>query len=100
MRLNDRQGGRVHPQPAAQALGSLAVHHLELQRELLPQLFPPLPAQRGWREDEDALDTAPEQELREDQPRLDGLAEADVVGDEQADSRHAQRLQERHELVA
>ena len=91
---------RIHAEPAAQALGFLAVHHLEAKRELLPQLVLPLPAQRRRRENQDAPDAAPEQQLGEDQPRFDGLAEADVVGNEQAHARHSQRLEERDELVA
>ena len=93
-------GIRVHAEPAAQALGCLAVHDLEPEGELVPELFLPLPAQRRGGEDEDTLDAAPEQQLGEDQPRLDGLAEADVVGDEEAYARHAQRLEEWDELVA
>ena len=84
---------RVHAEPAAQPLGFPAVHHLESERELLPELFLPLPAQRRRREDQDALDAAAEQKLGENQPCLDGLAEPDVIGDEQADARHAQRLE-------
>ena len=75
-------GIRVHAESAAQALGCLAVHDLEPEGELVPELFLPLPAQRRGGEDEDTLDAAPEQQLGENQPRLDGLAEADVVGDE------------------
>ena len=75
-------GIRVHAESAAQALGCLAVHDLEPEGELVPELFLPLPAQRRGGEDEDTLDAAPEQQLGENQPCLDGLAEADVVGDE------------------
>ncbi|MCY4634967.1 MAG: hypothetical protein OXG04_10775 [Acidobacteria bacterium] len=62
----------------------MAIHHLEPQRELLPQLFLPLLAQRGRREHQNPLDAAPQQQLGEDQPRLDRLAQPDIVGDEQA----------------
>ena len=97
----ERAPGRgVHAEPAAQALRPLAVDHLEPLRELVPQLFLPLLPQRGRREDQDPLDASAEQQLGENQARFDGLAEADVVGDEQVDPRHAQRLQERHELIA
>ena len=37
-------GARVHAEPAAQALGLVAVHDLEAERELLPELLLPLPA--------------------------------------------------------
>ena len=91
---------RVHAEPAAQSLGFPAVHHLESERELLPELFLPLPAQRRRSEDQDALDAAAEQKLGEDEPCLDGLAEPDIVGDEKADAWHSQRLEEGHDLVA
>jgi len=45
-----------------------------------------------------ALDPPPEQEFSEDQARLDGLAQADIVSKQQADPRHTQRLEQRHEL--
>ena len=93
-------GVRVHAEPAAQALGLVAVHHLESERELLPELLLPLSAERGRGEDEDPPDAAPEEKLGEDEPRLHRLPEADVVGDEKAHPRHAERLEERDELVA
>ena len=49
---------RVHAEPAAQSLGFPTVHHLESERELLPELFLPLPAQRRRSEHQDALDAA------------------------------------------
>ena len=69
-------GVHVHAEPAAQALGLLPVHHLETERELVPKLLAPLPAQRRRGEDEHVPDAAPEQQLGEDESRLDGLAEA------------------------
>ena len=89
----------VHAEAPARTVGLVAVHHLEAKRELLPQLVAPLPAQRGGGEHQDAADASPEQQLGEDQPRFDGLAEPDVVGDQQADARHPERLEQRHELV-
>ena len=89
----------VHAEFSAEAVGRLPVHDLEAQGELVAEFVPPLVAERGRGEDEDAADTAAEQQFGEDQPRLDGLAEAHVVGDQQAHARHGQRLQQRHELV-
>ena len=43
-------------------------------------------------------DATAEQQLGEDEPGPDGLAEPHVVGDQEADARHAERLQERDEL--
>ena len=93
-------GVRVHSKTATKAFGLLAVHHVEAKRELLPQLFLALAAERRRGEDQDSPDATPEQQLGEDQPRLDGLAETHVVGDEEAHARHAKGFQEWDELVA
>ena len=45
------------------------------------------------------IDAPPQQELARDQPGLDGLAETDVVGDQEVDARQAQRLAQRQQLV-
>ena len=70
-----------------------------VQVELLAQLDLPLPQHRLGREDEDALGPAREPRLAQQQPRLDGLAEADLVGDEEP--RRPRRVEplERAELV-
>ena len=91
---------RVHPEPTAQALGLVTVHDLEAERELLPELLLPLPAERRRGEDQDPPDATPEEKLGEDEPRLHRLPEADIVGDEKAYPRHAEGLEERDELVA
>ena len=56
-------------------------------------------ARCGGREDGEPLDLAAVEQLAGDEQRLDGLADADVVGDEQADRVEPQRHQQRHELV-
>ena len=46
------------------------------------------------------FDPAPQQHLADDEPGFDGLAEADIVGDdEQIDARQFQRLSERQQLI-
>ena len=52
----------------------------------------PLPTEGRGCKHQDAADAAPEQQLGQDQPGFDGLAESDVVRDQQADARHAERL--------
>ena len=100
MRLNERHGFASMPSRRRRRSVSCRSTTSKPERELLPELFLPLPAQRCRGEDQDALDAAPEQKLGENQSRLDGLAETDVVGDEEAHARHAQRLEQRDELVA
>ena len=59
----------------------------------------PLVDQMRRAEDRHPLDLAPVEQLAGDERRLDGLADADVVGDEQAHRVLLQRHHERHELV-
>ncbi len=47
-----------------------------------------------------ALDLAAVEQLAGDQQRLDGLADADVVGDQQAHRVELERHQQRHQLIA
>ena len=51
------------------------------------------------RDDEDAVGSPPRDQLGEDEARLDRLAEADAVGEEEADAAHPERAHHRHELV-
>ena len=57
-------------------------------------------ARCGGHEDGEPLRPRPVEELAGDEAGLDGLADADVVGDQQADGVLAQRHEQRHELVA
>ncbi len=74
-------------------------HHLEPQAEAPQHLVPPLQAHARRADHEDEVRLLAEQELLEHQARLDGLAEADVVGDEQVGPRQLERLHQRRELV-
>ena len=76
-------GVGVHAEPPLQPLGALPVHDLEAQRELFPEFVPPLLAQRGGRENQNALNAPSQEQLGEDQTGLDGLPETHVVGDQQ-----------------
>lgn len=91
-------GVRVHAKAAVQRVGLGPVHEVERQGELLPHLVAPLETERRRGQDQDALDPPPQEELAQDQTRLDGLAEADVIGDQEIDPGHLKGLQERNEL--
>ena len=84
---------RVHAELASCKVRPMAIHHFEPQRELLPQLVTPLPAERSRGEHQDAPDPPPDQQLGQNQTGFDGLAEPHVVGEQQVDARHAKRLQ-------
>ena len=69
------------------------------QPEARLQLVGPLPEHRRRCRDDDEIDALAQQELAQDQPALDRLAEPDIVGDQQVDARQLQRLAQRLELI-
>ena len=67
--------------------------------ELLRKLALPLLGQVGRAQHRDAADLAAVEQFAGDEARLDGLADADVVGDEHAHRVELQRHHQRYELV-
>ena len=65
----------------------------ERQLELRFHLLPPLPRQRGGREDQGPADEAPDRILLQEKPRLDRLAEAHLVRENRTASHLAQDAQ-------
>ena len=59
---------------------------LELLVEVGLHLLDPLRDEPLGGDDQDSLDQPPELEFPEDQPRLDGLAQADLIGQQVADA--------------
>ena len=80
---------RIHPEAALATHPTQvgAVEDLEHQTEAILQLALPLLQHRRRRGDDDRLRLPAQQQLPGDEPRLDGLAEPGVVGDEQIDPR-------------
>ena len=94
-------GPRVHSVAAVEPHPAevVPVQNLEAEPESLLHLGPPLLEDRSGSGDHDRLDFLPQQELACDQAGLDRLAEAGVVGDEQADAGHPERHPQRLHLV-
>src|SRR5438309_6689093 len=65
----------------------------ERQLELRFHLLPPLPRQRGGREDQSPVDEAPDRILLQEKPRLDRLAETYLVREDRTASHLAQDAQ-------
>ena len=93
------QGLTAEAAQAPQLANALAIDDVEGEAELALQLVLPLVRHGGRRRDDDQVDAASQQQLARDQARLDRLAEADVVGDQQVDARQPQRLAQRQQLV-
>ena len=70
-----------------------------IDMEFIAEFVAPLLAEVGRAEDSDAADDAAVEQFAGDHRGLDGLANADVIGDEQADGVEFERHQERDELV-
>ena len=75
------------------------VDDAELQAELVPHLVAPLDLQAGGQTTRTLRARWRSSSSCDDQPRLDGLAQADVVGDEQVHAGHLERAHDRVELV-
>jgi hypothetical protein len=89
----------VQAAPPPQLAHQVAVDDAELEAELVAHLVAPLDLQARGADDQHGPGAVAQQELLDDQAGLDGLAEADVVGDEQADPRHLQGASDGVELV-
>ncbi|MDH6438194.1 hypothetical protein M2158_006735 [Streptomyces sp. SAI-144] len=87
------------PWVRAQAGAVLGVDDGELQAELLGHLVAPLEGEAGRTDDHGAAGPAAQHELLHDEAGLDGLAEADVVGEEEVDAGRADRAGDRLQLV-
>ena len=93
---------RVHAEAALLAAASdeRPVHDLEVEAEPLLHLVAPLETHRRGADDQHELDALAEKQLLRDEPRLDGLSEADVVSDEHVRARQRKRLLQWRELMA
>ena len=99
------QPGEVRPRvdvdaPAPpQVPHQFAVDDAEVEAELVPHLVPPLDLERGRADDQNRPGTVPDDEFQADEARLDRLAEAHVVGDQQVDPWHLDGPDHRVKLV-
>ena len=97
---------RVQPQRVGrQAVGapvsghSCGVHDDEVQAELLAHLVAPLQRQARRAHDDDRAGPVAQEELLNDQARLNGLAQADVVGQQKVSARGRERSAQWLKLV-
>ena len=92
-----RIGGKPARPPGVQKV--LAVDDGKVEAEFLRQFVLPLQEHRGRRRHDDHLNAATQEQLSNDQPGFHGLAEADIVCDQQIDARQLQRLGQGKKLV-
>src|SRR5208337_231780 len=84
---------------ASQVTHQFAIDDAEVEPELVPHLVPPLDLKRSRADDEYSARTVADDEFERDEPRLDGLAQAHVVGDQEVDPRHLDGPDDRIELI-
>lgn len=80
-------------QRAARFGDALAVEDTKFKPKLCRELGLPLFSDGSWADDEDSSSSTASVQLAQDQPCFDGLAETDVVGNEQPRARKFQRAQ-------
>ena len=93
------EDGDAEGQIAFEALDGARQHELRFEVELLRQLPLPLLRQVRRAEYRDPVDLAAIEQLARDEARLDGLADAHVVGDEQTHGVELEGHHQGHELV-
>lgn len=89
----------MQPARAPQLTHGLAVDDPKLQAELVAHLLLPLHLNGSGADDQDRSSPVAKEHLKRDQPRLNRLAKADVIGDEQIHARHLERTNDWIELV-
>ncbi len=91
--MGDDEAGARRPRVDPKAAGPpqlgnpLPIDDLEGEAELGLELVLPLHRHGRRRRDDDEFDASPQQHLAHDKAGLDGLPEADVIGDQQVDAR-------------
>ena len=94
--VEDRQ---VVGQSAFEATGRGAQHELGVDVEFVLQFRLPLLSQVRWAQDAQSVGRSLLQQFLGDERRLDGLADADVVGNQQPHRVELESHQQRHKLV-
>jgi hypothetical protein len=94
-----RQGLTPKPRLAPHLCEPIAIDDVEGEPEFRGQLVLPLQQHGRRRGHQNEVDAAAEQKLAHDEPRLDCLAQPDVIGDQQIHARQSQRLAQRKKLV-
>ena len=98
--MDARNHGRLlAPEPGVVAPPFRLVGRHRCDAELVGQLLLPLVDQGGLRQHEEAFHHSPCEQLLDDKPRLDGLAKADLVGQQRAPAQRAQHPQRRPLLI-
>lgn len=94
-----RPGVDMQPALAAQVFQKCAIDDAKFQAELVAHLVAPLHLQRGGADDQNLAGTVANNEFLAHQACLDGLTQADIIGDQQVGARHLDGSHDRVKLV-
>ncbi len=94
-----RPGVDVQPTLAAQVFQKSAIDDAKFQAELVAHLVAPLHLQCSRTDNQYLARTMTYNKLLADQPRLDGLTQAYIIGDQQVGTRHLDGPHDRVKLV-
>src|SRR5712692_7665911 len=89
----------VQPPLAAQVFQKRAIDDAKFQAELVAHLVAPLHLQRGRADNQYLARTMTYDKLLADQARLNGLTQADIIGNQQVGTRHLDGPHDRVKLV-
>src|SRR5258708_4092479 len=94
-----RPGVDVQPPLATQIFQKRAIDDAKFQAELVAHLVAPLHLQRSWADNQYFARAMTYDKLLADQACLNGLAQADIIGDQQVCARHLDGPHDRVKLV-
>src|SRR5712692_1178950 len=94
-----RPGVDVQPPLATQVFQKRAIDDAKFQAELVAHLVAPLHLQRSWADNQYLARTMTYDKLLADQARLNGLTQADIIGNQQVCARHLDGPHDRVKLV-
>ncbi len=94
-----RPGIDVQTATAAKPAHQLAIDNPKIETKLLAHLVAPLELQRRRADNQDAAGAMTNEQVLGDQAGLNRLAQADIIGNQQIDSRHLNRPHHRVKLI-
>src|SRR6266702_6848343 len=83
-----RPGIDMQPTLAPQEFQQIAIDDAKFQAKFVTHLVAPLYLERGWTDNEYLACTVTDDEFLADQSSLDGLTQANIIGNQQIDTRH------------
>ena len=91
---------RVEPALPPELFHKRAIDDPKFEAELLQHFVPPLDLQWGWTNNDNPVCAMTKHQFQRDEAGFDSFAQADVIGDEEIDTGHLDRPNDRVQLIA